>query len=64
MSYTHSFNPPICYGDEWDAFMPDAAETLDALRIDAHADRVEAALAAKRARSAVHRSPNAQTQTR
>ena len=21
MSYTHSFNPPICYGDEWDDFI-------------------------------------------
>ena len=27
MSYTHSFNPPICYGDEWDDFIDDEARS-------------------------------------
>ena len=25
MSYSHSFNPPICYGSEWDHFVADHA---------------------------------------
>ena len=25
MTYSHSFNPPICYGDEWDHFVDDEA---------------------------------------
>ena len=25
MTYSHSFNPPICYGSEWDHFVDDEA---------------------------------------
>ena len=25
MTYHHSFNPPICYGSEWDHFVDDEA---------------------------------------
>ena len=27
MTYSHSFNPPICYGDEWDDFIDDEARS-------------------------------------
>ena len=27
MTYRHSFNPPICYGDEWDDFIDDEARS-------------------------------------
>ena len=27
MTYRHSFNPPITYGDEWDHFVDDEARS-------------------------------------
>ena len=27
MSYRHSFNPPICYGSEWEHFVDDEARS-------------------------------------
>ena len=27
MTYSHSFNPPICYGSEWDHFVDDEARS-------------------------------------
>ena len=27
MTYSHAFNPPICYGDEWDDFVESEARS-------------------------------------